>query len=203
MFLKHGVKPPKKAAKIIDNGSKSGIIKSLKLDDLKQTLSSGGVDEKLASEIHKVLEKRKADRLFSASKLVKIDPVIAMQTIASMNGVFSDITLNINENFFRGKTLKEIDEVFKKSDSTVANSLFDGIVHEEYHARLIDGLSYGRIEALYDELSDIHISGISPIALSDGAECIAETGVLLARGEKENIPQEALDLFKKYLGGNI
>lgn len=108
-----------------------------------------------------------------------------------MSAISSRRSLNCSE---------EIDKLFLNSKSTVANSLEEGIIHEKYHAKLIMNLNYPQVEALYDERSDIHIDGISKIAYSDGAECIAEVGVLIERGEKD-IPQNALDLFNKYIGG--
>lgn len=58
---------------------------------------------------------------------------------------------------------------------------------------------------LYDELSDIHISGISPTAMQDGTELVAEIGVLIGvlieRGEYDSVPEEAKIIFEKYLGG--
>ena len=86
------------------------------------------------------------------------------------------------------------------ANSTVANTIEEAVIHEKYHAKLINGLNYAQIERLYDELTDIHIGGVSRIAYSDGAECIAETAVLLHRGDINKIPIEALDLFKKYIG---
>lgn len=37
------------------------------------------------------------------------------------------------------------------------------------------------------------------IAYNDGAECIAETGVLIERGERSEIPAEALKLFERFI----
>lgn len=75
----------------------------------------------------------------------------------------------------------------------------DAIVHEIYHAKLIDGLNFAQVESLYETLGDIHIEGLSAIAYSDGAECIAEVGVLIERGESDKVPKEAMELFDKYV----
>jgi hypothetical protein len=68
-----------------------------------------------------------------------------------------------------------------------------------YHAKLISGKNYAQIESLYDELDSVHIKGISQTAAKDGSECSAETGVLIERGF-DNIPDDAMKLFEKYLG---
>ena len=73
--------------------------------------------------------------------------------------------------------------LLKGTDFTVANTFEEAITHELYHAKLISGLNQAELETLYDELSDIHINGISRTAFKDGSECIAETGVLFERGE--------------------
>lgn len=86
---------------------------------------------------------------------------------------------------------------------TVANSLKEAVIHEKYHAKLINGLNQNELESLYDELSEYHIQGISPTAAKDGAECIAEIGVLFDRGDTDWIPQKAKDLFNRYIGGII
>ena len=44
------------------------------------------------------------------------------------------------------------------------------------------------------------ILGISPTAMKNGFECIAESGVLFERGELEKIPEEARELLRLYLG---
>ena len=49
------------------------------------------------------------------------------------------------------------------------------------------------------ELADVHIDGISLTAFEDGAECIAETEVLLYRNAE--VPKKAKALYDKYTGG--
>lgn len=75
------------------------------------------------------------------------------------------------------------------------------VIHEIYHAKLISGLNIAQLESHYDELSDYHITGISPTAFIDGSDCIAEVVVLLSSGEKCNIPRSEMDLLDKYMEG--
>ena len=88
--------------------------------------------------------------------------------------------------------------MFEFAGNTVANDFDDAVIHEMYHSKLIQGLNYSQLENLYDELDYTHINGLSKTAYIDGAECIAETGVLIERGEKEKVPKEALALFERF-----
>ena len=191
------------ALKYVDKSAENGIIKNIEINNIYPSSYNGTVTKEAPEKINAVLKERHASNLFNDAKIVKIQPEYVLQTDTVKNGTFCDVVLNINENALGGKTVKEIDSMFSNAASTVANSLRDGVIHEEYHARLIHGLNYAQVEALYDTLSEIHIDGISKIAYSDGAECIAETGVLIARGEIRKIPKEAMELFKRYIGENI
>lgn len=57
-----------------------------------------------------------------------------------------------------------------------------------------------QIKQLYKELADIHITGVSPIAKTDGAEALAEIEILLAR--KSSVPEVAMRFYKKYMRVN-
>lgn len=187
--------------KYVDKSAGNGIIKNIEINNIYPSSYNGTVTKEVAEKINAVLKERHASDLFNDAKIVKIQPEYVLQTDTVKNGTFCDVVLNINENVLGGKTVKEIDSMFSNAASTVANSLRDGVIHEEYHARLIHGLNYAQVELLYDTLAEIHIDGISKIAYSDGAECIAETGVLIARGEIGKIPKEAMELFERYIGG--
>lgn len=199
-FITAAAKKAVEPENTVDNSAESGIIKNIKLDDILPDKYDGTILKETAESIYQAIQNENAAQLFDTAKFVKVDSKIVLQTDSVRKGTFFDTVLNLNENALGGKTVEEIDAIFLNSKSTVANSLKDGIIHEKYHAKLIHGLNYEQVEALYDELSDIHIDGISKIALSDGAECISEVGVMIERGD-ENIPQEALALFKKYVGG--
>ena len=73
----------------------------------------------------------------------------------------------------------------------------EALIHESGHAKLISGKRPERVEKLYEELKSKGVPGVSIIAEKDGAEVIAEVEVLLKRGE--TIPQEALELYKRYM----
>ena len=122
--------------------------------------------------------------------LLQIEPIDAGRTAI--------LRLNINRDAFAGKTVDELNEWIKSSDNTVANSIQEAAIHEAGHAKTISGLRITDIEKLYAELSSKGIDGISPLAFEDGAEALAEIEVLLNRGD--DISQEAMDLYEKYIG---
>ncbi len=68
-------------------------------------------------------------------------------------------------------------------------------IHECRHAKSLKGKTIQEITTMYEELANIHIDGISDIALLDGAEI----EVLLARGQ--SVPEKAMKFYKKYIGG--
>lgn len=115
-------------------------------------------------------------------------------------GTFFDTLFVLNEDVLGEKTVKDIDDLFKNTDNTVADSLKDAVVHEMYHSKLIHNLNYAQLENLYDELNDIHIGSLGKTAKIDGSECIAEVGVLIERGEVDKVPSEAKKLFERFLG---
>jgi hypothetical protein len=187
--------------KSIDKSAKSSIIKNIKLDNVTTAVQGGKINEDVAQTIFDTLKETNSQNLFDDVAVINTDPKVVMQTDPVRKGTFFDTKLNLNESFLGGKTVEQIDKELSGTDYTVANSLQEATKHEIYHAKLISGLNQAKLEALYDELSEVHIDGISPTAWKDGAECIAETGVLFDRGETESIPQEAKKLFNKYIGG--
>lgn len=89
--------------------------------------------------------------------------------------------------------------MFKNSKKSVVNSLEEAIVHESGHAKSIYGKSYNEIKGFYEELSKIHLEGISELAYSDGAEALAEIEVLLYRNNA--VSKKALSFYTKHMKG--
>lgn len=185
----------------LTSGGNSGKIRNIEIGDISTAIKGGTIQEDVAKTIIDTLSESNSQSLFDDVTVIKADPKIVMQTDPVKKGSFFDTRLNLNENFLGGKSVEEIDAELKNSDFTVANSLREAVIHEKYHAKLISDLNQDQLEALYDVLSDYHIDGISKTAWKDGSECIAEVGVLFDRGETANLPQEAKDLFNKYIGG--
>lgn len=183
------------------NSSDNDKIRNVRLDDVKNAAENSKIEESVAKAIFEALGENNGQYLFDNVAVVKLDFGIVMQTDPIRKGTFFDVQLNLNENFLGGKTVEQIDEQIRNSDFTVANSLREAVIHEKYHAKLISELNQNQLESLYDILSDYHIDGISPTAWKDGSECIAEVGVLFERGETDDLPQQAKDLFNRYIGG--
>lgn len=185
----------------LTNSSDNDKIRNIRLDDVKNAAENSKIEESVAKAIFEALGENNGQYLFDNVAVVKLDFGIVMQTDPIRKGTFFDVQLNLNENFLGGKTVEQIDEQIRNSDFTVANSLREAVIHEKYHAKLISELNQNQLESLYDILSDYHIDGISPTAWKDGSECIAEVGVLFERGETDDLPQQAKDLFNRYIGG--
>ena len=189
-----------KSVKPLEKSTKSGIVKSITVDNLKAAVNGGAIKEEVAVKIADVLEAHNASNLFDRAVVKKLGSSIVFQTDAQKVGTFFDTLFVLNEDVLGSKTVKDIDRMFEESKITVANSLAEALIHEMYHSKLIHNLNYAQIEALYAELSDIHIDGISKTAITDGAECIAEVGVLVERVETSAIPKDALKLFERFFG---
>lgn len=185
--------------KYVAKAIRSDTIKAVTIDNMRDAASGGTIVNEVIERIFAMLDKHGSTNLYNDVRLIKDDPAIVMQTDAVQAGTFFDTILNLNEASLGGKSVEEINTMFSNTRYTVANSLEEAILHEEYHAKLIKGLNYAQVESLYDQMSDIHIDGISPTAYKDGAECIAEVGVLIERGQTDAIPPEAIDLYKQYM----
>lgn len=187
--------------KQLASSNKTGTIKSIKVEDLRAAINGGEISDEVAVKIADVLEAHNGVSLFDNAVVKKLGPEVVFQTDAQKAGTFFNTVFVMNEDVLGGKTVAEIDAIFKAAKNTVADSLEDAVVHEMYHSKIIQGLNYAQVENLYDELNDLHIEGLSNTAYIDGAECIAEVGVLVERGDTSDIPQEAKKLFDKIFGG--
>ena len=98
-------------------------------------------------------------------------------------------------------TLEQVNNIIAATDSNLPENLVEAIIHECGHAKAYKGKRPYEIEKMNNELADKGVPGISDIAEADGAECIAETEVLLFR--KAKVPQAALDLYDKYIEGRV
>jgi len=186
----------------LTKGEKHGIM-NIRLDDIKAAVTGSPITEEVAEYIFGVLAEQRNQFKFDGVKVVDIDSKIVMQTDPVQNGTFYDIVLNLNSAFLGGKTVEQLDNEIKQSDVSVITSLREAIIHEVYHAKTYDGKNKGQIDALYEQLEGLQILGISPTAMKDGFECIAESGVLLERGETNRIPDKAKELLRSILGVTI
>lgn len=187
-------------ARVLDKSKNNGIIKNIELSDIASSIQGGKIKEEVAQAIFDTLNELDAQKLFDDVVVIKTDSAIVMQTDPVRKGTFFDTKLNLNENFLGGKSVEQIDKEIKDSPATVANSLREAVIHEIYHAKLINGLNQDELDSLYEDLSEMNIAGVSKDAFKDGSECIAEVGVLFERNDTDWIPQKAKELFSKYMG---
>lgn len=186
--------------KAVENTAKSSTIKSIDIDDLKAATYGKNIASEVEDTIYKTIKTAERNgELFVSNVVVKnIAPTrTGIPVLQIEPDQFGLLQLNMNAAVLADKTLDEIDAMFVGHNKTKANTLEEAVKHECGHAKLIKGMNIEQIEALYAELADIHIEGISEMAYSDGAECIAEVEILLFRGEP--VPEEALKLYEKYI----
>lgn len=186
----------------LTNGEKRDIM-NIRLDDIKAAVTESPITEEVAEAIFNVLDEYKDQFKFDSVRVLSLDSKIVMQTDPVQNGTFYDIVLNLNSSFLGGKSVEQLDNEIEDSDVSVIKSLREAVIHEIYHARTFYGKNKGEIDAQHEELEGLQILGISPTAMKNGFECIAESGVLLERGEVNKIPDEAKELLRSYLGVSI
>lgn len=186
--------------KSLTSVGKSGIIKSLDIDDFE--LMSGGrnIDPEAIQIISSVISR------YEKNGDIHIIDFYFGSLVADGNGTpllqieptaDKTLRLNINTDIFSGKTVAEIDEMLKSTEINLANNLEEAVIHECGHAKSLKGLKIKEIEELYQEIADAKINGISKIAYNDGAEALAEIEILISRGS--DIPEDAMNFYNKYM----
>lgn len=185
----------------IEKFAESGIIKSIDIDDFEVVTYGKDFNPKVSKIIIDTMSKCETEGGFviseiNAKSLQKTTfgtPVLQIEPLA--NGL---LQLNLNTDVLSGKTLDEINSIFAKSKLSIVNSLREAVWHEAGHAKVIAGKNTDDIVKLYNELSKIHIKGISKIAYNDGTEAIAEIEVLRMRGS--DVTKEMISFYEKYTG---
>ena len=185
---------------VLTRGSRSGIIKSLDIDDFKMIAEGHGIDPEALEVIASVVSE------YEKSGLVHIDdfyfgslantatgtPLLQIDPIADRT-----LRLNVNTVWFNGKTLSDIDSALKAYEKNLAVSLREAVIHEMGHAKAIKGMTLKDIRDFYAEIRDAKVKDVSKIAYNDGAEALAEIEILISRGS--DIPQAAIEFYNKYM----
>lgn len=191
---------------------KRSIIKAITIDDI---VSAGIIDKDHPSAIKDDVAKAIFDTISAAKneggkftfdevRTVSLpkkegEGIIVFQTNAVDRYGYPHVILEINILAVGDLDVEGVDALFSQARNTKCNSLADGIIHEIGHAKTIYGRNFANYERISDELSTVHIDGISKIAKKDGLELIAESEVMLAHGEI--LPKEVMDIYKKYTTG--
>lgn len=189
--------------KYVDNAEKSGIIKSLDIDDFGMMAASKNILPEVSDTISKTIKEFEAKGGMYISEVhfgdffdAATGRTALFQVIPNQYGL---VEINVNSRILGGLTVEEINTIIANAQSNLPNNLKEAVVHECGHAKLIYGMKAKEVEKLYSVLEKIHVDGVSPAAFRDGAECIAEVEVLLYRNEE--VPKEAKALYDKYMKG--
>lgn len=201
---KDSLTPEQRAAmeKYVDNSGESGIIKSITVDDIQGLYGNGAISDEIIREIENSFGGNQ--KFFDHIDIVSIPKhkngtIDVFRTNVTPKANWTDVTFEINKEFFRGKSLQDVNAIILENHRKghfVSENIKDLIEHEAGHAKAMYGKNYAHCKAITNELSDIHIEGISRVASMNGDECIAECNVLLSKNK--TIPQEAQDLVNKY-----
>lgn len=103
-----------KSVKPLEKSTKSGIVKSITVDNLKAAVNGGTIKEEVAVKIADVLEAHNASNLYNGAVVKKLGSKIVFQTDVQKVGTFFNAMFVLNEDMLGGKTIKEIDAIFKK-----------------------------------------------------------------------------------------
>lgn len=184
----------------LTNNGESGIIKSIDIDDFEMMSEGRNIDPKAIEIISSVIKKYENsgeiyinDFYFGSLKPEKNGtPLLQIEPIGDKT-----LRLNINTDVFSGKTVDEINRMLADTKINLADNLEEAVIHECGHAKALNGLTVNEIKALYAEILDAKITGVSKIAYKDGAEALAEIEVLISRAS--DIPDEAMNFYNKYM----
>lgn len=187
--------------KTVAKSAEKSIIKSIDIDDFEVVTYGKNFNAEVSKVIIDTMSKCESEGGFIISEIVakslpkndKGTPVLQIEPLS--NGL---LQLSLNTDILPGKTLDKINQIFANSKLSIANTLEEAVWHESGHAKAIFGMRSEDVKKLYDELSKIHIEGISIIAYDDGAEALAELEVLRKCGVK--VSKEWMQFYEKYIG---
>ena len=187
--------------KTVAKSAEKSIIKSIDIDDFEVVTYGKNFNAEVSKVIIDTMSKCEPEGRFIISEIVaksltkndKGTPVLQIEPLS--NGL---LQLSLNTDILPGKTLDKINQIFANSKLSIANTLEEAVWHESGHAKTIFGMRSEDVKKLYDELSKIHIEGISIIAYDDGAEALAELEVPRKRGVK--VSKEWMQFYEKYIG---
>ena len=190
-----------KYKKTVDKSAESGIIKPIDVDDYKLVTGGKGINPEINDVILTTMKQCEKDGGFVISEISdKVDfnenggtPVL--QIVPMPNRL---LKLNVNVQYLSGKSLEEVNQAFVHTERNLAQSLKEAVIHESGHAISIKGKTAQEVDRLYQELKNQGKPGVSDIALSDGAELLAELEIL--RHRKTPVSKELSDFYEKYMG---
>ena len=190
-----------KYKKTVDKSEESGIIKPIDVDDYKLVTGGKGINPEINDVILTTMKQCEKDGGFVISEISdKVDfnengGIPVLQIVPMPNGL---LKLNVNVQYLSGKSLEEVNQAFVHTERNLAQSLKEAVIHESGHAISIKGKTAQEVDRFYQELKNQGKPGVSDIALSDGAELLAELEIL--RHRKTPVSKELSDFYEKYMG---
>lgn len=188
--------------KRLTNGEVRGTIRAITVDDFELRTYGKGIMEEVEKAIFSGMQlaEKRSGAIVSDILISHIPPTKAgreaILTEIMPNGL---LRMTFNEDVFSGLSLDDINAIFNGTESILANSLEEAMIHESGHLKYMTGKKPSEVEKIHSELAKEHIKGISKYAEKDGAECIAEVEVMLYRGE--DVPEDAMKLYRRYIKG--
>lgn len=190
--------------KAVDNSKKRSTIKSLDLDDFGLFAEINDILPEVSDVIGNTIAEfeRKGGMYIAEAHFGDFyDEATGKPALFQIFvNAYGLTELNVNSRLLGGKTIEEANAMMAGTKVNLPKTLQEAIVHECGHAKAYYGKTVKQIEAMNDAILNRGVDGISVIAASDGAECIAEVEVLLYRGE--DVPEEAMALYNEYVKGD-
>ena len=190
-----------KSGKMLTGEAESGIIKAIDVDDYNLIVSGKKIAPEVNDVILTTMKQCEKDGGFVISEISdKVEPsesggTPVLQIVPMSNGL---LKLNVNVQYLSGKSLEEVNQAFVHTERNLAQSLEEAVIHESGHAISIKGKTAQEVDRFYQELKNQGKPGVSDIALSDGAELLAELEIL--RHRKTPVSKELSDFYEKYMG---
>lgn len=189
----------------VENNADLGIIKNITIDDIseiKEILADKfGEDVEIKNEvidaIYNSLAKFDGLDFYGAIRVKRLEKNIMFQTDSEQFGTWAKNAFIVNREALSGKSVKEIDKMFRDTEHTVCNSLEDGVYHEYMHALTTKKVMFAKYEQLCEAKG---YEEISKVAQSDLAETIAEIGVLKKQGKYNTVSERGKKLFEEIIG---
>lgn len=173
---------------------KKTLTKSLTVDDFVK-IKDGTIKEDVIDYIYNYLDNNNYIKVFDSVVIKELEDVKIFDTEYKQNGTWYNSELQINTQFFAGKSLERINKDIYNASGTRCQNLEDAIIHEVYHGKMAMKANIAQIDSLNEEKG---IEGISNTATKDKLESISEIGVLYERGEYAIVPEEGKKLFETY-----
>ncbi len=144
------------AQKPLDFSGESGIMKSIDVDDYNAMVQGKNIDKKVSDAILSEMQSVEKMQRFIIATLLFTEIADnqdgghpALQTEMLQNGL---LRLNVNTSVFAGKTIEQVNEMFLKSDLSLADNLHEAIIHESSHAKYMRGNKPINVQKIHEDL---------------------------------------------------